>query len=93
MDTCKAAFLLKFYCKFQLPDFFYLLIILSSYAFFVKRNDNLHIDYSIYFIILVVEDEAVVAVGAESETALSPVEAEKPLAPSKYEVRPDLGEK
>ncbi|CAH2100287.1 unnamed protein product [Euphydryas editha] len=43
----------------------------------------------------VVDEEAeVVQVGsAESESGLSPVEVEKPLAPPKYEVRPGLGEK
>ncbi|XP_028169378.1 dynein light chain Tctex-type protein 2B-like [Ostrinia nubilalis] len=40
----------------------------------------------------VLDEEA--EVGPEgSETALTPVEADKPLAPPKYEVRPGLGEK
>ncbi|CAH4035057.1 dynein light chain Tctex-type protein 2B-like [Pieris brassicae] len=39
------------------------------------------------------EAEVIEAGGAESETPLTPVETEKPLAPPKYEVRPSLGEK
>ncbi|CAH0722272.1 unnamed protein product, partial [Brenthis ino] len=43
---------------------------------------------------VVEEEPEVLQVGsAESETGLSPVEAEKPLAPPKFEVRPGLGEK
>ncbi|KAM3966513.1 dynein light chain Tctex-type protein 2B [Aphomia sociella] len=38
------------------------------------------------------EPEAVGGTG-DSETGISPVEAVKPLAPPKYEVRPGLGEK
>lgn len=40
----------------------------------------------------VVEEEAETVTGA-SDNGISPVEAEKPLAPPKYEVRPGLGEK
>ncbi|XP_038209260.1 dynein light chain Tctex-type protein 2B-like [Zerene cesonia] len=39
------------------------------------------------------EEEVVDTGGAESETAVSPIETQKPLAPPKYEVRPGLGEK
>ncbi|CAG4926492.1 dynein light chain Tctex-type protein 2B-like [Colias croceus] len=39
------------------------------------------------------EEELVDTGGAESETAISPIETQKPLAPPKYEVRPGLGEK
>ncbi|XP_022123780.2 dynein light chain Tctex-type protein 2B [Pieris rapae] len=39
------------------------------------------------------EAEVIEAGGAESETPLTPVVTEKPLAPPKYEVRPSLGEK
>jgi hypothetical protein len=41
----------------------------------------------------VIDEETEVAGGGESETAISPVQAEKALAPPKYEVRPGLGEK
>lgn len=40
----------------------------------------------------VVEEEAE-TVAVASETGISPVEIERPLAPPKYEVRPGLGEK
>ncbi|CAH0405775.1 unnamed protein product [Chilo suppressalis] len=42
----------------------------------------------------VIDEETEIAEGRrESETAISPVEVERPLAPPKYEVRPGLGEK
>ncbi|XP_037871791.1 dynein light chain Tctex-type protein 2B [Bombyx mori] len=41
----------------------------------------------------VVEEEAETPAATESESAITPTELDKPLAPPKYEVRPSLGEK